>query len=127
MTAALIIAILALILCSATSVAVAVLVSRALTTSFKATDRMNARWAKQMDGLLDRFQAIRWEDLAALRSVDDSADAGFFTPDDEAEEQEEKDRPVWGALNALRDKLSTTQEEQELLDEDFTPDQEAVR
>lgn len=125
MTAAVIIGVVALISLSATSVAIAVLVSKALARAFRALDKMHARSGQQIDSLLDRLAAIRWEDLAALRSVDEPDSGAFITPEEQADEVEQIfPPPKWGALTALRDKM--TKEEEDLLAEDFT-DGEVVR
>lgn len=119
MTASVIISIVALIVTSTTAIAVTVLVSQALSNAFRALSDMHERAGKQQSQLLDRFQAIRWEDLAALRSVDETDEGGFFPPTEDAEPGEvTQELPGrWGSLSALRERLS--KEEQALLDEDF--------
>jgi hypothetical protein len=85
----------------------------------------NTRHNEQMSSLLDRFQAIRWEDLAAMRSIEDTSQmGGFLTPEQQAAEASD-DEPTqasrWGPLSRLG-KPDVSDEEQALLDEDFPDD-----
>lgn len=121
MSASVLISIVALILTCATAISVTVLVSRALTSAFRALDSMHKRAGDQQSQLLDRFQAIRWEDLAALRSTSDAEDGGFFPPltvvDVEPGLVEQHTKGLWGRMGNHQTEL--TDDEAELLAEDF--------
>ena len=83
------------------------------------------RHDEQMSALLDRFQAIRWEDLAAMRSLKDTTDeGGFFTPEDQrAEGEVQVQEPQrWGPMSRLRREQDLSDAETELLKEDFPED-----
>lgn len=127
MTATVIISIFALIVVSATCIAVTVLVSRALSSAFRAIDKMHERSAGQQGKLLDRFIALDFEKIYTLRLADDDTgeSGGFIPPDEQQEHEQEMPARSWGSLTALRERLS--EDERELLDEDFTPEGEVVR
>lgn len=127
MTASVIVSIIALIVVSATCVAVTVLVSRALADAFRAIDKMHSRSAEHQGKLLDRFIALDFEKLYTLQLAEDDGDVGgFIAPEDQEEEHEqEMPPPKWGSLTALRERLSD--EERELLDEDFDAEGDATR
>lgn len=120
MTASVIIGIVALTGCVAISVSIAVVFSRALQGIVDAHSRRDELHAQHMNGLLDRFQAIRWEDLAALRSTSDAEEGGFFPPiSDEVRDDTgvvEQHRPGrWGSLS----RVELNDEEAAMLAEDF--------
>lgn len=120
------IGIIALILTISVHVTVAVIVRRVLTEAFRALNSSNVAHQKQMSGLLDRFQAISWEDLASLRASEDAELGGFEAPavgvrieeDDEVTEVLGVRGP-WGTVQALSDRLRADREERGLLEEDF--------
>lgn len=117
MTASVVISIIALTVMTATMIAVTVLVSHALANAFRALDQMHERSAQQMSGLLDRFQAIRWEDLAALRSIEEPDDGGFIPPTPRKPPAVDDDDPgQWGSLGPIP---RADAEEALLISEDF--------
>jgi hypothetical protein len=124
-TATVIFGIVAMILVVVFGVTITVLVSRALSSAFSTLNSMDIRHGKRMEGLLDRFQAIKWEDLAALRSIEDADEGGFMTPTEQRGESGEmriEEPGRWGALSALNDRLRLSEEERALLEEDFPED-----
>jgi hypothetical protein len=84
------------------------------------------RHDEQMSAMLDRFQAIRWEELASLRALGDTTDqGGFLSPDDqvaEAQAVELDDQQRWSPTSRLRRTQELSKEEQALLAEDFPED-----
>lgn len=130
MTASVIISIFALAVLSTTCVAVTVFVSRALADAFRAIDRMHKRSAEHQGKLLDRFIALDFEKLYTLQvASDDGDEGGFISPEDQGDDDEEHEqeipKPAWGSLTALRERL--TDEERELLEEDFDAEGDSVR
>lgn len=127
MSATVIISIVAVISFSIISITVAVLVSRTLAKTYLLLSHMQSRAYQQQDKLLDRLAAIKWEDLAALRSIEDSQPGGFVAPEEQQQEggQEMPTRANWPALSQLQERLS--KEEAELLSEDFTAEGDVVR
>lgn len=123
MTALLIVSIISMIGVIVLCVAVTVLVSRALTRAFRALDQMHVRTAQQQSDLLDRLMTIRWEDLLALRSTDEPQVGGFYSPTMLADEEDTEggvEEPPGGTfLSRLNERLRLTDEESELLSEDF--------
>lgn len=119
-TALLIIGVFVLILTMSFTVLVTVLVFRALSRAFLTLDRMQDHSARHVDSILDRLMTIKWEDFAALRSVGEDVDGGeFLTPEEQREDDEVSKPAMWGHLSALRERISLTEDEQALLDEDF--------
>jgi hypothetical protein len=125
-TASVIISIIALILTTATSIAITVLVSRALSSAFRTLDTMHKRQVQQLSGLLDRFQAIKWEDLAALRGLEEPAEGGFFPPASNREEAE-GGQMVRTPFGSLMHRPEVQDIGEGLLDEDFDDDGEPRR
>jgi hypothetical protein len=85
----------------------------------------NARHADQMSALLDRFQAIRWEELASLRAIQDTTDeGGFLTPQDQRDEVavEVDDQMRWSPASRLQKAQDLSDAEKALLAEDFPED-----
>jgi hypothetical protein len=126
-TALSIIAALAVVCSLVATVFVAVTFREALRELSRAHSIDSARRDEMLSATLDRFQAIRWEDLAAMRSLDDTSDeGGFLSPEDqqaEADQFVEVDEQVrWGPLSRLRRANELSDAEQELLEEDF-PDE----
>lgn len=122
MTALLILGIVALVLTVTFGVLITVLVSQSLSRAFLALDRMHLRNAKHLDSVLNRLMAIRWEDYAALASITEEAEDGaFLSPEDQMDDDEKPTPTNWGHLSRLRERISLTSEEAELLDEDFEP------
>lgn len=73
-----------------------------------------------MSSLLDRFQAIRWEDLASLRALAETGEeGGFVSPEEQRGEVTVEEPGRWGHLSRLSERLRLTEEEQAMLDEDF--------
>jgi hypothetical protein len=108
----LLIGIIALILSISVHVTVAAIVRRALTEAFRALNLSNDAHQRQMSGLLDRFQAIAWEDLAALRATEDAELGGFEAPtvgvrvtDEDDEATEIQVRGPWGTIRGLSDRM----------------------
>lgn len=125
-TALAIIAAVSVVCSLVSSVHIAVTFRQALLEMSRARDRDSERRDAQLSAVLDRFQAIRWEDLAAMRSIDDTSEAGgFFSPEEQREEGlvEVEEAERWGPLSRLRVLNEQEQAEQELLAEDF-PDEE---
>lgn len=85
----------------------------------------NARHAEQMSAMLDRLHAIRWEDLAAMRAMQDTTDeGGFLTPDEQRGEAEVQvdDQQRWNPAARLQRATALSEEETKLLAEDFPED-----
>jgi len=126
MTALLILAALSVMCSLASTVSVALIFRQTLRETSRANERDSIRRDEQLSRLMDRFQAIRWEDLAALRSIQDTTEeGGFLTPAEQAAEAgavevEESER--WGPLSRLRAITDQEKLEQSLLEEDF-PDE----
>jgi hypothetical protein len=114
------------VMCSlVATVAVAYTLRQALQDLVRAHDRDALRRDAQLSAVLDRFQAIRWEDLAAIRTIDDPTQVGgFLSPDDQAAEAEATDNEpsLWGQLSALRPVYEMDENERQLLEEDFPED-----
>ena len=125
MTAALAIAILALILSFITAISITVLVSRALQNSFQLVSNMHIRSAKQLDKTLDRLMTINWEQFVSAQSQQ-TPDEGFWEGPDtfpkaqlssEGITQEIPD--VWGRLRTFVD--GPPEDGQDLIEEDLAP------
>src|SRR5262245_18030548 len=111
-----------------------VIVSITMTVAFRQAMREQAlshvhdaqRRDEQMSALLDRFQAIDWESLVALRATQaDDQEGGFYTPEEQANEAasiEVDEQKRWGPLSRLRAVEERNEAEQALLAEDF-PDE----
>jgi predicted pyridoxine 5'-phosphate oxidase superfamily flavin-nucleotide-binding protein len=65
---------------------------------------------------------IKWEDYAAVRTIDEDQVGGFY-PQGSLEVDEEGVTeiitPTWGHLHKASDRLRVTEEEAMLIDEDF--------
>jgi hypothetical protein len=125
MTALTIIAALAVICSIITTVVVSVTLRQALRDMSRDRQLESTRRDAQMSALLDRFQAIQWEDLAAMRALEDTTDeGGFLTPAEQAAESVvEIDEPGrWGPLSRLKVASNLSDNERQLLEEDF-PDE----
>jgi hypothetical protein len=139
-TASVIITAFAVMCLLVSSVVYAVLLFRALQQVSRTLVTIMNQYADQQSQLLDRFQAIRWEDLMTLRSIQDSEDeeGGFFEPSDspitfqssngqvliEDDTPPEEDyvevlEPGWGSLSEANRRARVLAEEQALLEEDF--------
>lgn len=114
MTASVVISIVALIVVSVTCVSITVLVSKALSSAFSTLNAMHARSGKQMDSVLDRLVALDWEKLAALRSIDEPTEGGFYSPDEQLAPVEVQPPARWGSIQSM-----FTEDEEALLAEDF--------
>lgn len=108
-----------------TCAVVAVLVSQRLSDAFRTISTVHARSSKTFDKatdkLLNRLMAIRWEDYVALHSVtveESEGEEGFFAPEDlrPPSEDEEEGGMTWPHLRRPEE---LTEDERELLDEDF--------
>jgi len=127
MTELLIIAAIAVVCAFVVTVFVTVTFRQALRDMSRMMIAQSVRHNDQMSALLDRLQTIRWEDLVALRSIDDTPDGGFLTPEEQREEQANDETEVteqvrWGPLSRLRATQGANAAEQALLDEDFPDD-----
>lgn len=124
MTALSIIAALAIMCALASTVFVAVTFRQALRDVARDRQRDSERRDAQLSAVLDRFQAMRWEDLAAMRTIEDPEDGGFLTPEEQRQEAgiEVDDQVRWGPLSRLRAANSMTETEEALLAEDFPDD-----
>lgn len=124
MTVAVLIGAMAMILLVVTAVAALHIIRQASADSFRALERLDARHEKSLQTVLDRLMTIKWEDFAAVKTLDDdeNEETGFIAPhrDDEGEVEIEDGR--WGHLSTLRERLRLTDEEDQLLREDFPED-----
>jgi hypothetical protein len=111
------IAIIAVAVSFSTTVLIAVLSSRAVTDAYRTLDRAHQSHARQVDGLLNRLQAVRWEDFAALQTtLEEGADVGgYYPPEDETETGQY--RPNF--LGNMRRQSTNSSSEDTLIDEDF--------
>jgi hypothetical protein len=116
-TALLIMGIVVSVLFCATALAIAVRVSQIASRAFLLVDTIHSRDVGTQKDLLDRLMTVRWEDLIALRSVEEPEIGGFFSPDEQDEPTVKVEAGMWGHLSALRERMSN--EEQAMLDEDF--------
>jgi len=98
---------------------VTVLFCRALSDISRYQDRLISRHHRELQSLLDRLTAVKWEDYAALRSISEpEQEGGFFEPGESTPENEDERETavqvispgLWGRLH---------RNESELLDEDF--------
>jgi hypothetical protein len=124
MTAAVIITAFAVVCLSIATVCVTVIFRQALRDMSHAYNVQSARHDDQLSRLLDRFQAMRWEDLAAMRTIEDPEDGGFLTPEEQREEAgvEVDEQVRWGPLSRLRAANDMSEAERALLEEDFPED-----
>jgi hypothetical protein len=125
MTALTIIAALAVVCSIIAIVVVSVTFRQALYAMSRAHERRDERHDERLSAILDRFQAIQWEDLAAMRSLQDTTDeGGFLTPAEQAAESvvEIDDQIRWGPASRLRAAAGLSDTERQLLEEDFPDD-----
>jgi hypothetical protein len=80
---------------------------------------------EEQSGLLDRFQAIRWEDLAAMRAIEESDEGGFYPPVGDEDEPGQTAPGQFNGLKELNERMRLTSEEQQLLMEDFPEEMSA--
>jgi len=80
---------------------------------------------EEQSGLLDRFQAIRWEDLASLRAIDENEEGGFYPPTEDEDEPGQTAPGQFNGLRELNERMRLTNEEQQLLAEDFPEEMSA--
>jgi hypothetical protein len=114
---------LALLVILGLAITVTVLVSQALTDAFRTLDHMHERSQKNLDKVLDRLMTIRWEDYVATQAMSEEEEGGFFTPEEQREEQpgmvEVEEPGLWGHLSGLRSRAEVDEEETQILREDF--------
>jgi len=121
-TESLIFGIVLLTVLSTLLVLITVTFRRALQDVLRNTDRMNERDSRRLQGVLDRFQAIKWEDLLAMRVTEEEAQTGgFFTPgeDDGEEGGQEQPNERWGIVSAMKLREERAANEETLIMEDF--------
>jgi hypothetical protein len=110
-TDAVIIGVTAVILSVAYTVAVTVLVSRALYRTLSTLDRIHARQARQLETALNRLMTIKWENFAMVQATEDAdEEGGFYRPDEDDEDDTMVMKPNFDRVPSL---------EQEFLEEDF--------
>lgn len=111
------------ILICTTTVLVAVLSHKTAQHALSTLDSLHKRQSEQNDKTLDRLMTIRWEDFLALQSVQDADEGGFVTPEEQKKQtdgEDEEQDTRWGHLRRLRPgALNLTEDEENLLDEDF--------
>jgi len=130
-TALVIIAASALGVSFALSVLMTVTLRQALQDLVRMFDRESTRRDAQMSALLDRFQAIRWEDLIAVRAYEGTDQGGFLSPEDQQAEIQAQSVTVdeqvkWGPLSRFQRQKDLSDAEQALLAEDFPDDYPAT-
>jgi len=119
-TESLIFGIVLLTVLSTLLVLITVTFRRALQDVLRNTDRMNERDSRRLQGVLDRFQAIKWEDLLAMRVTEEEAQTGgFFTPGEDEEGGQEEPDKRWGIVSAMRLREERAANEETLILEDF--------
>jgi hypothetical protein len=104
--------------------------SRSLAKLVSYIEHDAIRHDQQIERLLDRLTTIRWEDFAALTSIQDKDEqGGFLTPEEQATEANQEvsvtEPGRWGPLSRASRANSLTMQEQQLLDEDFPPENRA--
>jgi hypothetical protein len=120
--ATVIISIAALISLSVTVLLVASAFRQALHNASRSLERLDARHEKHLDTVLDRLMAIKWEDYAAVRSLDEDQVGGFYPPMHEADDETavlEVEGPKWGHLHRTAERLQKLENEETLINEDF--------
>lgn len=121
-TATVIFTLFVVILSLSACVAIAVISRQASTDAIRINaqliDATLRKLGEQQSSLLDRFQAIKWEDLAAMRTLEDTDEFGGQTLPTYGTEEEteiEQHRPSpWGAL-----RMEPPADDADLLREDF--------
>ena len=125
MTDLLIIAVLAVSCSFIATVFVTVSFRQALRDMSRANNQRDERHDVMMSATLDRFQAIRWEDLAAMRALADTTDeGGFLSPQEQRDEADTQIIPPdrWSPVSRRAAADALDENEQQLLEEDF-PDE----
>jgi hypothetical protein len=114
------------VICLLTSNVVSSLIFReALRDMSRDRALSDERRDAQMSAMLDRFQAIKWEDLVAVRAYESAEQVGgFLTPAEQAAEAvtEIDEQMKWGPLSRLQAVREQEEAEQALLAEDFPDD-----
>jgi hypothetical protein len=103
--------------------------SRSLSKLVSYIEHESARHDQQIERLLDRLTTIKWEDFAALTTIQkDDDEGGFLTPEEQVTEAhtavEEPGR--WGPLSRAARSNNLTATEQDLLAEDFPDTKETA-
>jgi hypothetical protein len=120
-SAAVILGAIGLISLSVTVLLVAQAFRQALATLSRANERTELRHQQHLDTVLDRLMTIKWEDYAAVRTIDEDQVGGFF-PQGSGEDDEGETEiitPTWGHLHKTSERLRASAEEAILIDEDF--------
>jgi hypothetical protein len=118
-TAAVVIGVVALILLVTNSVLALHVIRQTSSDAFRALDRIESRSEKSLQTVLDRLMTIKWEDFAAVKSLEEDTSGGFFAPVGGANTDEAGGQTITPAWASVRERLSLNDEERELLEEDF--------
>src|SRR5215831_15119622 len=121
-TATVVIAILAVTVLFIVTLMIAATFRQVLTRIADARDTENAMRDAQLQRLLDRFMAIRWEDYVSMQAMQETPEeGGFLTPEEQHAEAETQviEGERWGPLSRKAQDQQLSDTEQKLLDEDF--------
>jgi hypothetical protein len=103
---------------------IAVIVSQALQKQALVLDRAHERWVKHTEDLHTRLMAKDWQQYVEIKTFEEEAEGGFFTPDEQETDESKGDvrspKVNWGSLRA-------SAEEERLFLEDFDDDGEPIR